>query len=267
MHRLISILALCSLALPSFSDESTVWAETAQNPMADIIKLPVNNYFDFGYGHKDQVRYGMNYTPSMVSHLSKNWMLLNRYDVSLIYQPGRVPGEKDVFGLSDTTYEGFYGPSGKQTIYWGLGPAFQIPTATTNPTGSKKWSAGLAGTGTYIKGPFVVGLRANHLWSFAGASDRPDINRTTIEYFAYANFKNGWWIGTSPINVANWDEPSDEIWTIPLGGGFGKVIKRDHAPINLKCEAYSYLDNAPADTDWTLMLSCEFLFSTQSLFK
>ena len=251
----------------AFAGEQTDWAVRAQNPMADIIKLPIDNIFDFGYGHKEQVKYAFAYKPSMVSELSEKWNLVNRLDIQFIYQPGTVPGEKDSFGFGDTTYESFIGPSGEHTFYWGLGPAFQIPTATDNQLGSKKWSAGLAGTGTLVKGPIVAGVRANHLWSFAGDSGRPDVNLSTIEYYLYAHLGHGWWIGTSPINTANWEAAQDEIWTIPVGGGFGKVVMIGRHPINLKLEAYSFADAPSNAAEWSLILGVDLLFTEASLFK
>jgi hypothetical protein len=242
------------------------WAVLAQNSMADVIKMPLGNQFDFGYGHKDQVRYSLLYTPSMVSELTDHWKIVNRFDISFIYQPGTVPGEKDSFGFGDATYESFVGPSGERTFYWGAGPAIQIPTATDNQLGSRKWSAGLAGTGTFVKGPIVAGARFNHLWSFAGNSDRPDVNLTTFEYYLYANLARGWWIGSSPVNTANWEAVSGEEWTVPVGGGIGKVVVPNRVPINLKLEAYSYVEAPPDTADWTLMLSFEFLFTADLLF-
>ena len=258
---LLGLLLCCAVA----AEEPSDWAKIAQNPMADIIKMPIENHFDFGYGHKDQVRYRMQYKPSMVSGLSEHWNMVNRLDIPFVYQPGTVPGEKDSFGFGDTTYESFYGPAGERVFYWGFGPAFQIPTATDNQLGNKKWSAGIGGTGTLVKGPLVAGVRANHLWSFAGDKNRPDVNLTTIEYYLYANLGNGWWIGTSPVNTVDWE--ADEAWTIPLGGGFGKVITNGRRPVSLSLEAYTDPEAPQYEADWSLMLNIEFLFTPDSLLK
>ena len=152
MKHILTACGLCLAVTCVMAEELDDWAAVAQNPMADIMKLPLQNNFNQGTGHKDQTEYILNLRPSMPSDLSDNWLLINRLDVPFIYQPGRVSGEKDSFGLGDTTYEGFYGPSGSRTFYWGAGPAFQIPTATDNQIGSKKWSAGLAATASMVKG-------------------------------------------------------------------------------------------------------------------
>ncbi|MDH3982216.1 MAG: hypothetical protein OES84_04865, partial [Kiritimatiellaceae bacterium] len=257
------MLFTCFALASERSDEATI----AQNPMADIMKLEIENRFDFGYGHKDGIKFIQTYRPSMVAGFSKHWNIINRIDLPFIYQPGTVPGEKDSFGLGDTTYESFIGSSKARTIFLGFGPAFQIPTATDNQIGTRKWSTGLSANGTLVKGPMVAGLRANHLWSVAGDDNRPDVNMTTIEYYLYANLGHGWWIGTSPACTANWEADSGEQWILPLGGGIGKIIKPNRVPINLKLEAYTYSEAPANQADWSLMLSFEFLFDESSLFK
>ncbi|MEI6890761.1 MAG: hypothetical protein V5783_01200 [Pontiella sp.] len=253
-------------AASALADEKTYWAQTAQNPMADLMKLSIRNSYDFNAGKKEAVNFRVAFQPSMVSEISTGWNLVNRLDIPFLYQPGRITGEKDSFGLGDITYESWFGPSSGQPFFWGLGPVVQIPTATDNQIGTKKWSAGLTANTTVVRGPIVAGIRANHLWSFAGPDHREKVNRTTIEYYCYANLGNGWWIGTAPINTANWEASSNNIWTIPLGGGFGKLIGK-RRPINLKFEAYSYAESPNGEADWSLMLGVDFLIPENSLFK
>ena len=85
---MLGFLLCCAVV----AEEQSNWAKMAQNPMADIIKMPLENHFDFGYGHKEQVRYRMLYKPSMVSALSEEWNMVNRLNMPFIYQPGTVPG-------------------------------------------------------------------------------------------------------------------------------------------------------------------------------
>jgi hypothetical protein len=248
------------------SDEKRDWAADAQNPLADIIKLEKAYLFSPGYGHKDRVDFTHRYSPYMASALSDNWNMVNRIDFLFKYQPGTYEGEKDSFGLGDTTYQGLFSPSGHEPFFWGVGPLLQIPTATDPQIGTRKWSAGLAAAAFLDMGPVTGGFRAGHLWSFAGKDDRPDVNLTLIEYRLFYNFSDGWWIGTSPVNTANWEAPSDEIWTIPVGGGFGKIVGNKY-PINMSIEAYSYVDAPDYEADWTCMLRFDFLANEQTFYK
>jgi hypothetical protein len=42
------------------------------------------------------------------------------------------------------------------------------------------------------------------------------------------NFADGWYVTSSSIITANWLAASNDRWTLPLGGGVGKL------PINLQ---------------------------------
>jgi len=63
-----------------------------------------------------------------------------------------------------------------------------------------------------------------------------------------------------PIITANWEADKDNRWTIPFGGGAGKIFKIGKQPINAQISAYSNVvtpDNGP---DWQLRLQLQFLF-------
>ena len=264
MIRPLVILAAgvmaCAAEVPS------EWAALSQNPMADVMRLPVQNRFDQGVGYKDNTQYNLIFKPTMASDVAENWIMINRFDVPLIYRPGIEPGAPDDHGLADIQYESLYGPSGWRRFYWGVGPLFEIPSATDSGLGSKKWSAGLGGTAAWVGDSFVIGAGANHLVSFAGAGPE-QVERSTIAYWAYWNFPRGWWIGTSPNNIADWQLPTDQVWTVPVGGGFGKVFVNGRYPINVKLEAYTFVEPPPTGAEWSLLFEVEWLFTAKHLFK
>lgn len=257
------IVAVFAQATPA--EEKREWAAGSQNLLSDLIKLEKAYIFEPGYGHKDQLNFIHNYRPTMMAELNGNWNLVNRMGIPFQYQPGTYAGEKDSFGLGDILYEGFFSPSGHKSFFWGAGPVAEIPTATDNQLGTRKWSIGPTTAIMLSKGPVTAGLRANHLWSFAGRDKSDDVNRTTIEYRLFYTFGDGWWVGTTPENIANWEAPSNETWTIPVGGGFGKVVGKKQ-PVNISIEAYSYVEAPDYQADWSCMLRFEFLATANSLF-
>jgi hypothetical protein len=100
------------------------------------------------------------------------------------------------------------------------------------------------------------------LWSFAGESDRPDVNQTLIEPFINYNLPKGWYLIADPIIIANWGaQKSSDRWTIPIGGGVGKLFKIGKQAINSRIEAYYNIekpdDNGP---DWQTVFMFQFLF-------
>ena len=93
------------------------------------------------------------------------------------------------------------------------------------------------------------------------------MNRSTIAYFAYYNFSHGWWVGTDPENTADWEQPADSVWTVPVGGGFGKVVSKGKHAINLKFEGYYFVEQPTTGAEWTAAFEIEWLFNKNSFFK
>jgi hypothetical protein len=98
---------------------------------------------------------------------------------------------------------------------------------------------------------------------FAGDSDRKNVNLMTIQPFVNYNFPEGWYVSSSPIITANWQaEGSGNTWTVPLGGGIGRLIRIHKLPVNLQAQAFYNVvkpDDDPT-ADWTLRLQVQFLF-------
>jgi hypothetical protein len=106
----------------------------------------------------------------------------------------------------------------------------------------------------------TFGMLARHLGSFAGDSDRKNINQSLFEPFVNYNLPNGWYLITDLIMTANWDLDSSDIWTVPLGGGVGKLFKIGDQAMNARAETYYNVakpDNAP---DWQWGFTVQFLF-------
>ncbi|MFP3435883.1 transporter, partial [Paraburkholderia sp. SIMBA_061] len=77
------------------------------------------------------------------------------------------------FGLSDTEQRFFLSPAQSlDGITWGVGPVFLWPTATSSELGTGKWGAGPTGVILKQHGGWTYGALANHIWSYAGHSDR-----------------------------------------------------------------------------------------------
>ena len=140
----------------------------------------------------------------------------------------------------------------------------QPPTATNgSKLGSQKWSAGPAAVVLAMPGKWVFGGVATQLWSFAGKSDREDISLTTVQPFLNYNFDHGWYLSSSPVITADWKaDGNDNTFTVPVGGGGGRLIRIGKLPVNLQIQAFYNVvkpDDAPTD-DWSLRLQVQFLF-------
>ena len=65
---------------------------------------------------------------------------------------------------------------------------------------------------------------------------------------------------TDPIATANWDAASGQRWTIPIGGGVGKLFKIGKQPVNSRIEAYYNIEEPDGAPDWQTLFTCQFLF-------
>jgi hypothetical protein len=68
----------------------------------------------------------------------------------------------------------------------------------------------------------VIGALANNQWSFAGRG-KNNVNALLIQPFINYNFSPGWYVSSTPIITANWLTASNNRWTLPIGGGGGKI--------------------------------------------
>jgi hypothetical protein len=235
-------------------------AKAAQNPIADMISLPLQNNINFRVGPGDDVQNVLNIQPVIPLKLGENWNLITRTIAPVIYQPELVPGVGSEFGLGDINTTLFLSPAKPGKILWGVGPVFSFPTASDKVLGTDKWSAGPSVVALRIQGPWVVGALARNLWSYAGDDDREDVNQLLLQYFINYNLPKGWYISSAPIITANWKADSGNKWTVPFGGGVGKIFKIGKQPMNAQVQAFYNVERPDNGPDWTLRLQLQFLF-------
>ncbi|MCU0223258.1 MAG: neuromedin U [Acidobacteria bacterium] len=271
----VAALAAALCVAPAAAQKSTEeLAKAAQNPVADMISLPFQNNTNFDYGPDDDVQNVLNIQPVWPFRIAPDWNLITRTILPVIYQPDLTlplkvaPGVvEDVtvdgaFGLGDLNETLFFSPAKPSKVIWGAGPTFTLPTATDDVLGSGKWSAGPAFVVLTMPGRWVLGALVNNQWSFAGDSDRADVNAMLLQYFVNYNFEKGWYVTSAPINTANWEASSDDRWTIPIGGGVGRIFRAGKQPMNAQVSAYYNVvkpDTIPA-ADWQLRIQVQLLF-------
>lgn len=108
----------------------------------------------------------------------------------------------------------------------------------------------------------MVGALVNNIWSFAGDSNEPDVNAFLLQYFVNYNLKHGWYLTTAPMITANWEAPADDQWTLPFGGGVGRVFNIGAQPVNMSLSAYDNVITPEEGPDWQLRFQVQLLFPT-----
>ena len=237
-----------------------------QNPVGAMYSLPFK--FNFDYGAPNGEASFLNIQP-VIPITVGDWNLINRIIAPLIDTPDQVANTPEIpnpppgdgaSGLGDINYSLFVSPAKPEKFIWGLGPSIMLPTASDDQLGSEKWSAGPTGVilvqpkwGTY-------GGLVRQLWSFAGDDDRDSVNQTLIEPFLNYNLDKGWYLITDMVIIANWQADSSNRWTVPLGGGVGKLFTIGSQAINVRTEAYYNVEKPDSAPDWQWGFTVQFLF-------
>ncbi len=71
---------------------------------------------------------------------------------------------------------------------------------------------------------------------------------------------NGWYLTSAPIITANWEADSNNTWTIPFGGGVGKIFRIGKQPLNAQVSAYYNVEKPASGADCQLRLQLQMMF-------
>jgi hypothetical protein len=250
---------------PAAAANSDALRKAAQNPVASLISVPIQNNFNMGIEPGYRTQNVLNIQPVIPLKASENWNLIIRWITPIIYQPlPASPGapEGGVSGLGDMQPTFLLSPSKPHKVIWGAGPIFQIPTATSQYTGQGKLAIGPNVVALAMPGNFVMGVLINNIWSVAGSGSRADVNQMLLQYFINYNMKKGWFLTSQPIITANWNAPAPNgsVWTVPFGGGVGRIMKLGFQPVNISVQAYGNAVYVPQASTWTVRASFALLF-------
>jgi hypothetical protein len=160
-------------------------------------------------------------------------------------------------GFGDLYYIGLFSPKEAPNMLngkfvWGLGFDLGLPTATDDILGTGKWTAGPSAIGVYLGKKWKIGGLLQQYWDYAGDDDRDDVSLTNLQYFLYYSLDKVTSIGAGPNIIANWEQDSDDRWTVPVGLGINRTFQFGKVPVRIGVEAhYSVIqpDNIPSN-EW-----------------
>jgi hypothetical protein len=240
--------------------------KAAQNPVASLISVPIQENWNFNIGPADRTQNVLNIQPVIPLSLGKDWNLIVRWITPVIYQPVVVPQvsgpsiQSGVYGFGDMQPAFFLSPA-KSKVIWGVGPQLLLPTATdTGILGQGKFGMGPTAVVLVQPGKWTFGFLVNNVWSVAGHSDLPEVNQFLLQYFVNYNLKKGWYLTWQPTLTANWEATNGGRWVVPLGGGIGRIMKLGPQPVNVGLQFYGNAVHPPDGSPWSLRLQIAFLF-------
>ena len=237
-------------------------ARQLQNPVGDLISFPLQNNVNFGYGPRGGTQNVLQLQPVIPFHITDDWNLITRTVIPVVWNPDASPIPTVPAGTAPTSFTAFLSP--KHDVHgwlWGAGPVVQIPTISTTTLGSSVWGGGPSAAVVWSGGPWVAGALANNIWSFGGTHGPSGNSYNTFLFnpFAAYNLDDGWYLSTGPNITANWQIPGTK-WTVPIGGGGGRVFRIGALPVDLSVGAYYNIVKPEIAGRWQLSTSLTLVF-------
>jgi hypothetical protein len=252
---------LLALGSSARADESTeALAKAAQNPVAKLISVPFQDNINFNVGPEEKTQNVLNIQPVIPVSLSSDWNLITRTILPVVSQPEFFPGEGRTNGLGDTQFTAFLSPNRSKGLIWGAGPIAQLPTSTDKGLGNDRWGLGPSAVVLRIQGRWVYGALTNNVWSVSSSHTDPSYNNFLLQPFINYNFPGGLYLCASPIITADWKADSGDRWTVPLGGGGGKIVRFGKLPVNFQTQVFYNVEKPEFGADWTWRLQAQLMF-------
>jgi hypothetical protein len=227
-----------------------------QNPVANLISVPLQYNADFGIGSNNATKSTLNIQPVIPITLNGQWNLITRTILPIIYQDSISNGISSRFGLGDTVQSFFLSPA-QSSVIWGVGPVFLWPTATNDILGSGKYGAGPTVVVLKQTSGWTFGMLANQIWSYAGAGGRASVNATFLQPFVSYILPTYTTFGFNTESTYNW---SANQWTIPLNLTVSQLLKIHGLPVQFTLGGRYYAERPAGGPDWGLRFVVTFLF-------
>ena len=251
-------LTASSLAYAEMTAEEL--AKLAQNPVGNLISVPFQYNANLNFGPEKGTQSILNIQPVIPITLNKDWNIITRTILPVVWQPALSPDDSSVSGISDLQFTAFLSPANPDAWIWGVGAITQAPTHSNSKLGSDSWGLGPSFVVLHLEkgSPWVYGVLVNNLWSIEGGSQ--SYNNGLIQPFLNYNFEGGAYLTSSPIITVNWSASGSNQWTVPIGGGIGKIFHFGKLPVNTQVAAYYNVVRPDFGANWQMRAQVQFMF-------
>ena len=258
---LISLLTGNALADETASLDSAKYAKQLANPVSALISVPLQLNVDENIGPDDKgTRTTLNIQPVIPISLDADWNLISRTIIPVVKQEDTTPGSGSQSGLGDTVQSLFFSPvePTESGWIWGAGPVFLLPTASDDLLGTDKWGIGPSAVALKQEGPWTYGFLVNHIWSFAGDSNRNDVSSTFMQPFIGYTTATGWSFDLQTESTYDWES---EQWNVPLVFLVSKVATIGNQLVQFQAGPRYYaesFDGGPEGTSFRIAMTLLF---------
>ena len=242
------------VTVTSAQTDADALAKQLQNPIANLISLPIQGNFDYGIGPANGSKMTLNIQPVIPFSISEKWNLVTRTIVPVISQNDVFGNSGSQFGMGDIVETAFLSPKEptKGGIVWGAGPVLLLPTNTDDLLGLGEFGAGPSIVVLTQKGNLTIGGLANNIWV-------QDLSITFINPFIGRNFSKGRAITLNTELTQEWT--NDNFSGVVMLQG-SKVFTVGKQAINAAVAPRFHFGGAKA-ADWGFRALLIFLFPKQ----
>jgi hypothetical protein len=263
LSRLLLLFALLAVGVTLRADEmppnaTAELAKKSENPLARVYNFGLFGNFNYQKGADERTQSAYTFAATLPFDLPANWNLFVSAKLPLIDQP--VGPVDRTFGLGDLTLTALVAPPPVSGWTFGFGPSIVAPTATDPTLGQGKWEFGPAFATVYTQRTWVAGVVLSQNWSVVGADARAGVSRLTVAPFITYYINKGWYLISAPILSADWYQDPPRMWTVPLGGGFGHVVRKGKHAFNFTAHAYVNAVRPDGAAKWQFRLTTSWVF-------
>ena len=227
--------------------------QAANDPTASLMSVQIQNVYSGKYHNLDDesgntilLRAAVPFKTGKLNHIARATLPV------ITDNPSGESGLSDLVLFDLVVFNQAWGR-------WGIGPVMLLPTASDEKLGTEKWAIGPA-VGFAARSPNLLwGLFNQNLFSFAGETEREDLQVSIMQPLLNYSLPDKWSIGVSEMNITyDWDK-SD--WTVlPLGIKLAKLVKVSQMPVQFAgAYEYNFADDYVAP-EWTVSFTVKLLF-------
>jgi len=222
-----AVILAAAPAIAQPSDAETKALANANNPLANMVALNIQNYYYASlYGTDETANTAwLRYAQPFGKWLMRASLPMSTVPTGDDRDPISGIGDLNVFFaylLSDPS-------SPKQ---YGVGPLLAGPTASDDALGADVWQAGAAAVYFDASSKIVQwGGLVTYQTDFAGDGD--DTSITVLQPFLMIQIGKGTYLRSAPLWIFDLE---NSTYNVPLGFGIGKVVKSGNTVFNMFIE-------------------------------
>jgi hypothetical protein len=255
----IAIMVAASAARAELSSEEL--AKIAQNPVGNLISVPFQENLNLNAGPYEKNQNVLNIQPVIPIDVNEDWNIITRTILPIVSLPPLSPYQGRTSGIGDLQITAFLSPAKPGAWIWGVGAITQLPTHSNQLLGNDNTGFGPSFVVLHLEkgSPWVYGFLANNVWS-SNNSTAPSYNNGLLQPFLNYNFESGMYLTSSPIMTVNWQAKGSQQWTVPMGGGVGKIFHFGKLPVNSQLSGYYNVARPDFAPNWQIRLQVQLMF-------